>query len=166
MLNVEFKRFKKKKFLINYSKNDFSLYTYNSIPLNCFFFNVFDKFFFKKIFYLLTNLFFTNHNALFVDLETNYNYLPIDNKVLFSRSFSTLHKYIKYFNIGLIFYINLKKKKFIFKKLYGCNLINVSLSNNLIENKFDLNLNIKNNLHLYVFYLFVVNLYLNVKNKI
>lgn len=103
---------------------------------------------------------------MFVDIDTNLNYLPISNSVIFSRSFSKLYKLIKYFDVSLVFYMNLKKKKFIFKKVYGCNVINVSLSKSLVGTKFDLNLNLKNNIQLYVLYLFVVSTYIKVKNKI
>ena len=164
LLNVKFKRFEKKKFLLIHTKNDFILPIFNNLS-NFYLHFGFEKFFLKKITYLLTNIFSLNQNVLFVDFNINYNYLPVDNKIIFSRSFSKLHKYIKYFNIGLVFYKDLKKKKFIFNKLFTCNLINVSLTNEFVESKFDLNLNIKNNLHFYVFYLFVINTYLKVKNK-
>jgi hypothetical protein len=134
--------------------------------LDSYFVQVFDKLIFKKLIFLITNLFSFNKNLLFVDIESNYNYLPIDNNILFSRSSSKLHKVIKYFNIAAIVYINLKKKKFIFKKLYNSNLISISLSNTLIKNKFDLNLSTNNKIILYMFYLIVLNLYIKVKNKI
>ena len=166
ILNKGFKKFEKKKFFINFSKNEFLPYTSTTNTLNSYFIYIFDKFVFKKLTFLVANLFSFNKNLLFVDIETNYNYLPIDNSVLFSRSFSKLHKLIKYFNIAVVCYINLKKKKFVFKKLYDSNLINVSLSNTLVRNKFDLNLNITSKVVLYVFYLMVLNLYIKVKNKI
>jgi hypothetical protein len=131
-----------------------------------FFDKIFNKYLFKKLVFLLINLFSFKKNLLFVDLDTNYNYLPINNNIIFNRSSSKLYKLIKYFDVALIFYINLKKKKFIFKKLYSCNVLNVSLSNNFVKDKFDLHIDIKNKLTMYMFYLFVLNFYIKVKNKI
>lgn len=66
-----------------------------------------------------------------------------------------------------MFYINLKKKKFIFKKLYGCGIINASLSNNLISKKFDLYFDFFNNkLYIYILYLSLLKTYLDVKNNL
>ncbi len=167
LLNKGFKKFEKKKFLLEYSKNDFFILKINHISCNYSFFNkIINKYVFKKLTFILSNLFYLNKNLLFVDVDTNYNYLPIKNDVLFNRSFSKLPKLIKYFDIALIFYINLKKKKFIFKKLYNCNLINVSLTSELVDSKFDFSLPFKDKLSIYVFYLFVLNFYIKVKNKI
>ncbi len=152
---------------MDFSKNDFistinKPINFNNLTL----FKLFDVYIFKKLMFLLTNLFHNNNNVLFVDIDTNYNYLPVSNNILFNRSFSKLYKIIKYFKVGLVFYINLKKKKFIFKKIYNSNVINVSLSDDFIKNKFDLGFNIKSPVGLYVFYLFVLNIYIKVNNKI
>lgn len=155
-----------KSFFLSFSKNDFRSYT-NNTPNTLFCFSYFNgNSDFKKIVYLISNLLFFNKNVLFVDNNVNYNYLPIHNNILFSRSYKKLYKIIKYFNIAVIFYIDLKKKKFIFKKLYNCNLINISISNRFISKKFDLNLGFINNyIHTYLFYLVVLNLYLKIKSN-
>ena len=114
--------------------------------VNLFFDKILDRYTFKKITLLLTNMFNFGYNAIFLDINTNYNYLPIDNSLLFNRSFSSLKKLLTYFNVGLVFYINLKKKKFILKKLIKCNFINISLSSELVQSKFDLIISVKNDI--------------------
>lgn len=157
-----------KKFLLDFSKNDFSckneiiLFNYNYVFLK----NFFVQTNFKKLIYIVSNLFFLNKNILLVDVFNNYNYLPLDNKLLFSRSFKKLSKLISYYNIYAIFYINLKKKKFVFKKLFNNNVINISLSKNLISKKFDLNINIsENKIYMYLLYVYILKLYLKIKNN-
>ena len=158
--------FKKNFFLLNFSKNDF-LIKKNINPTLVFYSSFFNKTSnFRKIIYLLSNLFFINKNIIFIDINVNYNYLPISNTLLFNRSFKGLNKFIKYFNVVMVFYLDLNKKKFIFKKLYNHNLINISVSDKFSKNKFDLSLNfIKNQLDSYLFYLYVMNLYLKIKNN-
>lgn len=155
----------KKIFFLSFSKNDF--YTSISKTNTVFFFSYFNNNpDFKKITNLVSNLLFLNKNVLFIDNNINYNYLPIDNNILFSRSYKKLYKIIRYFNIAVIFYVDLKKKKFVFKKLYNCNLINISISNKFISKKFDLNLGFINNyIHTYLFYLVILNLYLKIKSN-
>lgn len=167
LLNKNFNRVLKKNFLTVFSKNEFVFFKVIDTNNNYSFFDkIISRYNFKKIIFLISNLLSTGSNLLFVDFETNYNYLPISNNLLFSRSFLKLTKLIKYFDIAAIFFINLKKKKFVFKKLYNSKLINISLSNSLIKNKFDLSLNFVNKLEVYMFYLFVMGIYLKVKNKI
>lgn len=167
ILNLQqHKTFEKKTFLLDFVKNDFSTKN-QKYYTNIFCYNFFEKNSnFKKLIYVVSNLFLLNKNVLFIDSNVNYNYLPIDNKLLFSRSFKKLSRIVRYFNVAVIFYVDLSKKKFIFKKLYNCNVINVSLTNSFVSKKFDLNLNIINNyLYTYLFYLLVINLYLNIKNN-
>jgi hypothetical protein len=154
--------------MLDFLKNDFNkknnlfLTNYNFLYSNNFFFK--NKV--KKILYLASTLFVLNKNILFIDSNINYNYLPIDNTLIFDRSFNKLTKVIKYFNVAAIFYLNLKKKKFIFKKLYNCNLINISLSSELVSKKFDLNISFgKNNLYVYLFYLSALKTYIKIKNN-
>ena len=154
--------------MLDFLKNDFNkknnlfLTNYNFLYSNNFFFK--NKV--KKILYLASTLFVLNKNILFIDSNINYNYLPIDNTLIFDRSFNKLTRVIKYFNVAAIFYLNLKKKKFIFKKLYNCNLINISLSSELVSKKFDLNISFgKNNLYVYLFYLSALKTYIKIKNN-
>ncbi len=122
---------------------------------------------FKKILYIVSTIFTLNKNVLFVDINTNYNYLPINNSLVFNRSFKKLTKLIKYYDIHLIFYINLKKKNFLFKKLLNCNIINISLSKKLISKKFDLSFDFDDNyIYIYIFYIYFLKTYLNIKNNL
>jgi hypothetical protein len=115
---------------------------------------------------LLQNLFLLNKNVLFIDYDFNFNYLPIPNPSLFSRSSNMFNKYLKFFDIGVVIFLNIKKKKFIFKKLFSRKTINVSVGFNTFPNKFDLGLTLSENrtTH-YILYLLVINTYLSVKNK-
>lgn len=167
ILNLQHhKMFEKKKFLLDFIKNDFSIKN-EKFYTSTLCFNYFNKNSnLKQLTYVVSNLFFLHKNVLFVDYNVNYNYLPITNNLLFSRSFKKLSKLIRYFDIAVIFYVDLSKKKFIFKKLYNCNVINVSLTNNFVSKKFDLNLNFINNyVYTYLFYLIVMDLYLKIKNN-
>ncbi len=162
-------KFKQKNFfLLGYPKNDYKFIKNTNIFNYSFLFlkNFSIKNNLIKILYLVSTLFVINKNVLFVDNDINYNYLPIKNELLFNRSFKKLTKLIKYYNIHLIFYINLKKKKFIFKKLYSCGVINTTLSNNLISKKFDLYFNFNNSVYVYILYLALLKIYLHIKNNL
>ena len=107
-----------------------------------------------------------NKNILFIDFNFNFNYLPITNSTLFSRSSRSFNKLLKYFNVSVVFFFNLNKKKFIFKKLFSNKVINISLDDSTYSKKFDLNIpTTNNNLVNYILYLFVVNVYISLKNK-
>lgn len=167
ILNLQkHKPFKKIFFLLDFSKNDF-LVKKNIKTTVLFYSNFFTKASsFRKIMSVISCLFILNKNIIFVDINTNYNYLPISNELLFSRSFKRLDKFIKYFNVTMILYLDLNNKKFVFKKLYNYNLINVSVSSKFSYKKFDLNLNFLNNqIYSYLFYLSVMGLYLKIKNN-
>lgn len=119
-----------------------------------------------KLISILQNIFCLNKNVLFIDYDFNFNYLPILNSDLFSRSSYILNKYVKFFDIGAILFLNLKKKKFIFKKLFSKKTINVSVGYNTHPSKFDLSLTLpQNRVTHYLLYLFVMNVYISVKNK-
>lgn len=165
--NVKF--VEKRKLILDFSKNDF--FQKNDLVLSSYNFIFFKNFLyknnFKKILYLVSNVLFLKKNVLFVDSDTNYNYLPITNDIIFDRSFKKLSKVVKYFDIAAIFYLNLKKKKFIFKKLYYCNTINVSLSEKLVSKKFDLSFQFGGNeFYKYLFYLLILKVYLKIKNNL
>ena len=100
-------------------------------------------------------------NILVVDYNHNYNYLPITQKSIFSRSAKKLFKTIRYFNIGIILYLNLNKKNFIFKKFLNLNLINIVVDNKISQKKFDFNINVGNNpLYMYIIYVTLLGFYL------
>lgn len=121
---------------------------------------------FNRLVVLLQNMLYSNNNVLFVDFNLNFNYLPITNKTLFSRSSRNLSKLLKYFNISVICFINLNKKKFIFKKLISSKTINISIDSKTFLKKFDLNLSLpQNKLTNYILYLVIMSIYLGVKNK-
>ena len=121
---------------------------------------------FNKFVQLISVLLLNNKSIIFLDYYNNYNYLPISNSMLFSRSSKKLLKTIHYFNVSAVFFFNFKKKNFIFKKLFNFNLINVSFNPKFFKNKFDLNFNIPNTqLHTYIIYLLFLKVYLIIKNK-
>lgn len=128
------------------------------------------KLFFKNRLLGLTKLLFSvfrqNKNILLVDYNYNYNYLPIENQEIFSRSNKNLGKFLKYFNVSVILFLNLNKKKFIFKKLQNHETINIALEGGMYQHKFDLCLNIQNTKIInYMLYIYVMGIYLNVKNN-
>lgn len=131
--------------------------------------NLFSFIFSKKInnfVVLLENIFYLNKNILFIDYDFNFNYLPISNSSLFSRSSFFFKKYIKYFNIGVVLFLNLKNKKFIFKKLFSKKTINISVGFKSFPNKFDLGLTLSDNrITHYILYLLIINTYFFIKNK-
>jgi hypothetical protein len=121
---------------------------------------------FYKLIALFQNIFSINKNILFVDYYYNFNYLPITNQILFSRSSKYFNKFLKYFDVSVVLFLNLKKKKFIFKKLFSNKVINISSDKNTFSKKFDLYLHIpKTELTNYILYLSIMNIYLIVKNK-
>ena len=153
------------KLQLNFSKN-----IPNNDQRNYFISHTPFKFLFKNKFFkfikLLCSIFEQNKNILLVDYNYNYNYLPIKNSNLFSRSNKNLSKYFNYFNISIILFLNLNKKKFIFKKLQNHKTINVTLGYGMYSNKFDLCLDVQNTkiIH-YIVYIYIIGIYLNVKNN-
>ena len=104
-------------------------------------------------------------NLIFVDYDINYNYLPISNSLLFSRSKKNLHKLIKYFDISIIIFFNTNSKLFTVKNLLKLKLINISSNNTFLEKNVDFCLNIPNNyIYNYIIYILVIKLYLKIKN--
>jgi hypothetical protein len=100
-------------------------------------------------------------NILVIDYNSNYNYLPITQKSIFNRSTKDFFKTIRYFNIGVILYLNINKKNFILKKFLNFNLINISLSDKTSQKIFDFNVGISNNpLYVYIIYITILNFYL------
>jgi hypothetical protein len=136
---------------------------YNLIKFSTIFLE--NKFIMDFIF-LLNSLFFFNKNILIVDFFNNFNYLPLNNETIFDRSSKKLSKIIKYFNINAVVFLNINKKKFIFKKLFNFKLLNISSNRSYEKNKFDFHFDIPNTkLHSYIVYLIILKLYLRVKNK-
>lgn len=161
-----FNKFKKQIHLLAFSKNDFN--TTNNLVLTNQNFIYFTNFRLrgdiKKLLYIISSLLVLGKNILFIDNDINYNYLPINNSFIFNRRTNRLTKFIKYFDITMVFYLNLKKKKFVFKKLFNCRTINVCLSTQLLPKKFDMTFSVgKNDFYMYIFYLLVVKSYIALK---
>ena len=113
----------------------------------------------------IRNNFKVGYNVLFIDYNYNYNYIPVLNKVLFSRSLKDLYKYIKLFNVNVVLLLNVNKKKFIFRKLSKFNLIYISSNTELNSSNLDLNLGFnKSPLINYILYTFVINEYIHTQN--
>jgi hypothetical protein len=122
---------------------------------------------FSKLIKIISNIFLLNKNIIIIDYDFNYNYLPLQNEDLFSRSHKNFTKHITYFDVLAVFFLNLNKKKFIFKKLFSTKVINISLGADLYSNKFDFKLNLLNNkVSHYLVYIYIMNTYISLKNKI
>jgi hypothetical protein len=121
---------------------------------------------FNKLATLLNMLFSNNKNIVFVDYYFNYNYLPVDNLNLFSRSTKYLQKLLVYFNVGAVIFLNLNKKFFLVKKLHKFRHINVSVNSNTFNKKFDISVNLPDTqLMHYLIYTYILNIYLKIKNN-
>lgn len=161
--NLENKIQKKKIYLCFY-KNSFFFKKTNFYLTQTLFINFLPKKFIKKLTVLFTNVFLSNSNVLFMHFNQNYNYLPISNKILFSRSSKNLLKFIKFFNVSVILHMDLKKKNFIFKKMFRYKLINISLNDVIISDNLDIKINLPNlELTNYLVYLFSLSFYLKCK---
>ena len=103
---------------------------------------------------------------MFMDFNFNFNYLPILNNELLTRSKKNLQKFLTFFNVKVIIFFNLKKKFFLIKKFTKFKLINISVNRSLTGNNFDVFLNLPNTplIH-YLVYIYTLNLYLNIKNN-
>lgn len=111
-------------------------------------------------------IFNTSGNVMFMDFNFNFNYLPITNTELLSRSKKNLQKFLNFFNVRLIIFFDIRSKNFLVKKLAKFKLINVAVSNNLIVGNFDIFLNLPNNplIH-YILYIHVLSIYIKSKNN-
>jgi len=111
-------------------------------------------------------IFNTSGNVMFMDFNFNFNYLPITNTELLSRSKKNLQKFLNFFNVRLIIFFDIRSKNFLVKKLAKFKLINVAVSNNLIVGNFDIFLNLPNNplIH-YILYIHVLSIYIKAKNN-
>jgi len=139
-------------------------YTFNSGFL-LYFFDRNILTFFKDTFYKILLL---GKNVLFINDNTfDVNYLPINNIKTFSgrRCVKKLHKMLKYFNVSVIFFLNLPSKESFLKKFYNCNCLLVTGNKNITFNKFfDYSFDLPNTpLSNYIFYLFVLRFYLQFK---
>ena len=73
----------------------------------------------KKIQILLYTLFKNSYNIVIVDVNYNYNYLPITNKEIFShKPHKNLKKLLKYFNVGCVVFFDCGFKKKAIKKVF------------------------------------------------
>jgi hypothetical protein len=113
----------------------------------------------------LISLFRLNKNILLVDYNYNYNYLPIQHADVINRSSKKVRKIINYFSIGLILFLNLNNKYFLYKKYSCCNVMTISLNTISLNTTFDFNLNIKPSpLINYILYIYILDMYLRFKN--
>lgn len=121
--------------------------------------------FLKRLTSILYYTFKFNNNILFVDADINYNYLPINNGIMFNRSSTNLYKTAKFFKVSTIFYLNIRKKDFFLKKLFNLNCINICPNNDLNKSNVDLYLKTPNSkITNYLVYIFTMGLYLKIKN--
>ena len=119
----------------------------------------------SKLTTTLVKLLSFNVNILFIDISQNYNYLPISQSDILSRSKKNLRKLIKFFNIGIVLFLNVGDKIFLVKKFN--NLGTISISSNVTKKNtlFDFTINITHNnpLHYYIVYLYTINILLKFK---
>ena len=102
---------------------------------------------------------------MFIDFNYNHNYLPLNNEVIFEKYSNSLYKFIKYFNISVLVFIDLKKKSFFLKKFLKYKLINISLNCSFNSKDMDLFIDSQHSETInYLIYLLVINIYLSKKN--
>lgn len=113
----------------------------------------------------IKNNFSVGYNVLFVDYNYNYNYIPILNRIIFSRSLDDIYKYIKLFNVNVVLLFDVNKKKFVFRKLSKFGLIYISTNSELDNSSLDLNLGLSNSpINNYIVYTLVINSYIHTLN--
>lgn len=158
------KKLKKKKLLEKKQNYFFDKKKKDNMPVIGLFFKFFNlTVFSNKIFNKLCNFlqitFFSGFNVIIMDFFNNFNYLPITNEKLFSRSFKDFYKIIKFFNVNSVIFFDLNKKNFSFKKLSKFDLVSISLNKNILYNT-DFSLRVVNNdINKYIIYLLIINLY-------
>jgi hypothetical protein len=147
---------KNKKNKMIFNKNNFVLIGsyYNQKKLNF----VFPNKIIKNIIFLLSNLFSMGFNFLLLDKNQNYNYLPVSKDYLKSKNMT---KVIKYFNIKVLLFLDLKPNTF--KKFLKLKLLNITISTKSTNTKFiDFSSSYKNTkLFHYMLYIHILSLYLN-----
>lgn len=141
-----------------FKKKNYVNYTIYNHYLQFFFDNNF-----KKFIYLFQILFLTKHNILFMDHNINFNYLPINNDILFSRSYRQLLKLVKFFNVGLVVIFNLSQKPFYAKKILNLGIIALTSDSRFVNNILDLNTATNNPIYNYTLYIATLQLYLKCK---
>ena len=126
--------------------------------------NFFEKFFKNKLKGLTLfciDLFFLKKNIIFIDFFYNYNYLPINKFNFLKNSSKKLFKFITFFNVGAIIFLNLNQKKNLFKKYFNFNLVNIAVCKN--QRVFDINLMLPNTplIH-YILQVYIFQIYLKI----
>ena len=116
-----------------------------------------------KLRMLLQCVFLNNKNILFLSDHFNFNYLPIDNKKILKRSAKSFKKIIKYFNVSVVIFIDLKKSIFFYKILQKYKIINITVGKSFCRSDFFIKLE-NNDISKYLFYLFILHFYLKIKN--
>jgi hypothetical protein len=119
----------------------------------------------SKLTTTLVRLLSFNVNILFVDISQNYNYLPISHSDILSRSKKNFRKLIKFFNIGIVLFLNVGDKIFLVKKFNDLGIISISSNGTKKNTLFDYTINLTHNnpLHYYIVYLYTVNILLKFK---
>ena len=104
---------------------------------------------------LLSKLLFSGVNFLVLDNDYNYNYLPTNNTY---SSNKLLYKTINYFNIRVLFFLNLKPGTI--KKFSNLNLLNITLTNNYNLNNVGFSSKFKNlRIFHYMLYIYILGVY-------
>jgi hypothetical protein len=119
----------------------------------------------SKLTTTLVRLLSFNVNILFIDIYQNYNYLPISHSDILSRSKKNFRKLIKFFNIGIVLFLNVEDKIFLVKKFNDLGIISISSNGTKKNTLFDYTININHNtpLHYYIVYLYTINILLKFK---
>jgi len=131
---------------------------------NCCYLDLYKHTHTTKLFYFLSLLFscifLNNRNILFVYPETNYNYLPISNKIIFNRAFKDFLRLFSFFRIGVVIFVGLQKTIQLRKLLRRCGIICITVdSQNTIG---DWNISTTHNINIGGFlYRIILQQYLN-----
>ena len=134
----------KSKLQLPFTQNTFrrgTNYTYNSTL----YVGILPQKFLRTVTSLVSQVLAVNHNILFVDTKFNYNYLPLDQEMVLSRSHVMTTKTMAFFNIGLVIFLGLGCKTFIFKKFFGGNTVTLAVNSAVNQKYVDIAFNLPDN---------------------
>ena len=82
---------------------------------------------------LFKEVFCTGGNIIFFDHKNNFNYLPVKKLFLKKRSTKQISHFIKYFNVRVLIFFNVKWFFYLYKIFLKKKYINILFTNNKIN---------------------------------